>query len=93
MANVFNSEQSATSVLDVIRQSLDVDSEGNVSFKSRTGRGSGAPVQIPGSQFDEFVELMVATKDSREALSQKQKEVETSASAPSTSEETTSEVE
>ena len=93
MASVFNSEKTATSVLDVVRQSLDVDSEGNVSFKSRTGRGSGAPVVILSSQFDEFVELMVATKDSREALSQKQKEVETSVSATSTSEETTSEAE
>ncbi len=92
MASVFSTEQTATSVLDVVRQSLDVSSTGDVSFKSRTGRGSGAPVVIPGDQFDEFVELMVATKDSREALTQKQKEVE-SASATSTNEETSSEEE
>lgn len=76
--------ESTTSVLDFIRQSLDVDSDGNVSFKSRTGRGSGAPVMIPGSQFDEFVDLMVSTRDTREALAQKQKEVETT--TPTTSE-------
>ena len=78
MASVFTNEASTQSVLDIVRNSLDVDSSGNVTFRSRTGRGSGKAVQIPASQFDEFVNLMVATKDSREALAQKQREVETS---------------
>jgi len=84
MASVFTNETSKLSVLDIVRSSLDVSSTGNVSFRSRTGRGSGKAVEIPAAQFDEFVNLMVATKDSREALAQKQREVEATATAPST---------
>ena len=87
MASVFTNEKSTQTVLDIVRNSLDVDSSGNVSFRSRTGRGSGKAVSIPADQFDEFVNLMVATKDSREALAQKQQEVETSSTDSSTSEE------
>ncbi len=90
MASVFSNETSKQTVLDIVRSSLDVDSSGNVSFRSRTGRGSGKAVQIPASQFDEFVNLMVATRDTREALAQKQREVESSSTV---STETSSEEE
>lgn len=85
MASVFTNEASTQTVLDIVRNSLDVDSSGNVTFRSRTGRGSGKAVQIPATQFDEFVNLMVATKDSREALAQKQREVESSSTASDSS--------
>jgi len=91
MAKVVNDETSTQSVLDIVRSSLDVSSDGNVSFRSRTGRGSGKAVEIPASQFDEFVDLMVATKNTREALAQKQREVETS-STVSTDTSSTEEV-
>jgi hypothetical protein len=76
MASVFN--DASRSVLDIVRESLDVNADGDVSFRSRTGRGSGKAVEIPASQFDEFVKLMVSTRDSREDLVQKQKENPTS---------------
>ena len=87
MASVFSNETSKQSVLDIVRTSLDVKSNGSVSFRSRTGRGSGKAVEIPADQFDEFVNLMVATRDSREALAQKQQEVEASSTDSDTSSE------
>lgn len=75
MASVFN--DASQSVLDIVKESLDVNAEGDVSFRSRKGRGSGKPLSIPADQFDAFVELMNKTKDSREELAQKQKETET----------------
>lgn len=77
MASVF-SDASKQSVLDIVRESLDVNSSGDVSFKSRSGRGSGKAVSIPGDQFDAFVDLMLSTKTNREELAQKQKETDAS---------------
>ena len=75
MASVFNKEaEQERSTIEIVRDSLDVDAEGVVRFRSRVGRGSGKAVEIPGSEFDEFVTLMVQTRESREALAQQQRE-------------------
>jgi hypothetical protein len=76
MASVFENETTQQSPVKVVRESLDVDSNGTVSFRTRKGKGSGKAVEIPGSLFSEFVDLMIATRDSREDLARKQKEVE-----------------
>jgi hypothetical protein len=45
------------SVIDIIRESLKVDANG-VSFRTRTGRGSGCGVSIPADQLPEVVKLL-----------------------------------
>lgn len=71
MANVFPKAQGAErSTIDIVRDTLSVSSDGDVSFRCRTGRGSGKAVEIPGSQFDEFVTLLVQTRDCRLDLAQ-----------------------
>lgn len=71
MVSVFNNKPKT--VLDIIRDSLDVDAEGMVRFRSRVGRGSGKAVEIPGEQFDEFVDLMLQVKRNRETLVENQR--------------------
>lgn len=71
MANV------SKSVIDIIRDSLKVDASGTVRFRSRTGRGSGKAIEIPGEQFDEFVKIITETKENRETLAEQQKTSET----------------
>lgn len=78
------------SVLDIVRDSLTVGSDGSVSFRSRVGRGSGKAVQIPGPQFDEFVNLLVQTQKVRETLAEQQLEAEETSEATSTSEDSDS---
>jgi len=79
MANVFKKEEvvQKKSIVEIIRDSLDVDVNGTVRFRSRTGRGSGKAVEIPGEQFDEFVKLMLQAKEDRESLAESQKLAET----------------
>lgn len=91
MASVFQKENTPEqSVLDIVRDSLSVDSNGNVSFRSRVGRGSGKAVQIPGSQFDEFVTLLVQTQKVREVLAEQQQQTEASSESTSSSESSSS---
>ncbi len=71
MANV------TKSVIEIIRDSLNVDASGTVRFRSRTGRGSGKAIEIPGEQFDEFVKIITETKENRETLAEQQKASET----------------
>lgn len=66
--NVFNSTTTQKSALDTVRETLRVSANGNVSFKSRLGRGSGSPVEIPGESFDEFVSLMQDLAERREQV-------------------------
>ena len=75
MASVFKKDEvvQEKSVIEIVRDSLDVDAEGTVRFRSRVGRGSGKAVEIPGSQFDEFVTLMVQAQESREALAEQER--------------------
>ena len=75
MANVFKSESvvQEKSVIEIVRDSLDVDAAGVVRFKSRNGRGSGKAVEIPGDQFNEFVTLMVKTRENRETLAEQKR--------------------
>lgn len=75
MASVFKKEEveQKKTVVEIIRDSLDVDASGTVRFRSRTGRGSGKAIEIPGEQFDEFVNLMVQAKENREALAESQR--------------------
>lgn len=79
MASVFKKEEPVLQrpVIEIVRDSLDVDSSGSVCFRSRTGRGSGKAIEIPGEEFDEFVNLMIQTRESRETLAERQREVET----------------
>lgn len=94
MANVFPKEAApAASTLEIVRETLGVNGEGNVSFRCRKGRGSGKAVEIPASQFDEFVTLMIQTRDSREALAQQQRAAEAAKVAAATAENTTTESE
>lgn len=46
------------SAIEIVEDSLEVDANGAVSFRSRAGRGSGAGVEIPCEQFSRFMELM-----------------------------------
>jgi len=86
MASVFKKEEiiQEKKVIEIVRDSLDVDSEGTVRFRSRTGRGSGKAVEIPGAEFDEFVTLMVQANDSRETLAEHQRIIESVATVPTT---------
>jgi hypothetical protein len=45
------------SAIDVVRESLKVDGD-SVTFRTRTGRGSGCGVTIPVSQLDEVMRLI-----------------------------------
>ena len=83
MAMVFKKDEvvQEKSVIEIVRDSLDVDAEGLVRFRSRIGRGSGKAVEIPGNQFDEFVTLMVQAQESREALAGQQRAVEAAVTA------------
>lgn len=87
MANVFSkAEEQERPVIQIVRDSLDVSADGNVTFRSREGRGSGKAVTIPGGQFDEFVSLMVQTQESREALAEQEREASAAASTTDTDE-------
>ena len=70
MVSVFKKEEviQEKTVVEIVKESLDVDASGTVRFRSRTGRGSGKAVEIPGEQFEEFVKLMLRAKASREEL-------------------------
>jgi hypothetical protein len=74
MANVFKKEEiiEEKSVVEIIRDSLDVDATGAVRFKSRIGRGSGKAIEIPGDQFDEFVNLILKAKEARVQLAEQE---------------------
>lgn len=60
--------ETQTRTIDVIRESIIFLENGNLLFKVRSGRGSGAPVVIPSNQVDEFVDLLNQFRDSRTAL-------------------------
>ena len=68
MANVFSVTASGSEIIDIIRESVDVAADGTVRFRSRLGRGSGKAIEIPGDQFDAFVEMMVKTREVRKSL-------------------------
>jgi len=89
MASVFKKEEvvQEKKVIEIVRDSLDVDAAGTVRFRSRVGRGSGKAIEIPGEEFDEFVTLMIQAKESRETLAEQERAlVGTVAVAESTSE-------
>lgn len=81
MASVFKKDVvvQEKSVIEIVRDSLDVDAQGVVRFRSREGRGSGKAVEIPGSEFDEFVTLMVQARESRGALAEQELALQTAA--------------
>lgn len=78
MASVFKKDEvvQEKSVIEIVRDSLDVDAEGTVRFRSRVGRGSGKAVEIPGSQFEEFVTLMIQARESRELLAEQERKLQ-----------------
>ncbi len=81
MAQVFKKEEVVQEkpVIEIVRDSLDVDAEGVVRFRSRVDIGSGKVIEIPDSEFDEFVTLMVQAQESREALAEQQRTIEATA--------------
>jgi len=82
MASVFKKKDEVVqkkSVIEIVRDSLDVDANGVVRFRSRVGRGSGKAVEIPGSEFNEFVTLMVRARESHEALVEQELALQSSA--------------
>lgn len=83
MASVFKKDEvvQEKSVIEIVRDSLDVDAEGTVRFRSRVGRGSGKAVEIPGSQFEEFVTLMIQARESRELLAEQERKLQATAVA------------
>lgn len=72
MANVFQKEKQNRSTIDIVRDTLDVGSNGSVTFRCRVGRGSGKAVEIPADQFDDFVVLMQEAKQRRAELAAQQ---------------------
>jgi hypothetical protein len=56
------------STLNVIKQTTEVDKDGNVKFRSRVGRGSGKGVEISAEEFDLFVEFINELKANRSAM-------------------------
>ncbi len=96
MASVFKKEEivQKKKVIEIIYDSLDVDSEGTVRFRSRIGRGSGKAIEIPGEEFDKFVTFMIKTKDRREILAKQQRILESVAtvSVATTENENVSEI-
>lgn len=75
MASVFKKDEvvQEKTVIEIVKDSLDVDAEGTVRFRSRVGRGSGKAIEIPGGQFDEFVTLMVQARENRETLAEQER--------------------
>ena len=67
--NVFKTEEvvSQKSVVEIVKDSMEIDSSGTVKFRSRVGRGSGKAVEIPADQFDAFVDLILKTQEARKA--------------------------
>lgn len=86
--NVFAVAETKASALQNIRDTLSVDAEGNVSFKSNLGRGSGSPVKIPGESFEAFIELMQETASRREGVAQTVRNVNTTTVVSDTTEVT-----
>lgn len=86
MASVFKKDVvvQEKSVIEIVRDSLDVDAQGVVRFRSREGRGSGKAVEIPGVEFDEFVTLMIQARENREALAEQERALQTAAAEAAT---------
>jgi hypothetical protein len=61
--SVFKKEEvvQKKTVLEIIKESLDIGDDKIVRFRSRTGRGSGKAVEIPAAQFEDFIKLMLET--------------------------------
>lgn len=76
MAKVFKTDKKEKKIIEIIRDTLDVNSSGAVTFRSRTGRGSGSGIEIPGDQFDTFVEFMLTTQKARNNLVKEESQVE-----------------
>ncbi len=49
--------------IEIIRETLGVDSEGNISFRTRQGRGSGSGVKIPANEIQELVRILNETQN------------------------------
>lgn len=72
----FNKKRDNVSVTEVIRETLEVSSDGSVSFRARRGKGSGKPLEISGEQFDTFVSMMNDIAARRESLAETAKKTE-----------------
>ena len=66
-------------MLDIVRETIDINGEGDVSFRTRRGKGSGKATEIAGTDFDEFVDLLITYRDARETLAQQQLEADAAA--------------
>lgn len=43
--------------VEIMKESIKIE-DGNISFRTRTGRGSGCGVTIPAAQFAEFMAVL-----------------------------------
>ena len=72
----FSKKQSNLTATQIIKDTLEVSSNGSVSFRARLGKGSGKPVEITGEQFDVFVGMMNDIASRRESLAEDAKKAE-----------------
>ena len=75
MVNVYDKTETET-VSEIVRSTLKVAPNGSVVFRARRGKGSGKAIEIPGDQFDRFVDMMRETADCRAELAEKAREDE-----------------
>jgi hypothetical protein len=80
----FSREQRNLTTTQIIEETLEVNSNGDVSFRARRGKGSGKPVEITGNQFDTFVSMMNDIASRRESLAESAKEAEANDSEDTT---------
>lgn len=72
----FNREQQNLNTTQIIKETLEVNPDGSVSFRARRGKGSGKPVEIAGDQFDVFVSMMNDIASRRTTLAEAARETE-----------------
>ena len=59
MGKFFQTENAQNnSAVEIVKDTLEVSDNGDVSFRTRRGRGSGKGVEITNDEFDQFVNLM-----------------------------------
>lgn len=50
------------SVVEIVKDTINVREDGTVTFRTRSGRGSGKSFEIPSEQFEEFVKILENVK-------------------------------
>ena len=50
------------SVVEIVKDTISVKEDGSITFRTRSGRGSGKAFEIPSEQFEEFVKILENVK-------------------------------